>query len=205
MKIIYLLPTRWIVFHLSVQIFLFPESNRLELHVPDFPKQGKEIRTLYDFSSTRHVDARKVNDDVMGGVSSGICRINDNALIFSGHLSTRNNGGFASCFLASPVHNLQEFRYFRLRLLGDGNRYGFSAISGRTPGITHRYYFNTENGKWIDLSIPFSEFIATRRWENLGKQVPFQPTDVRELGFIAYSGPGVFELKIASIAVVQLP
>ena len=38
-----------------------------------------------------------VNDDVMGGISKSFLSINDeNNLIFSGNVSLKNNGGFAS-------------------------------------------------------------------------------------------------------------
>ena len=38
-----------------------------------------------------------VNDDVMGGISKSYLALNDeNNLIFSGNVSLKNNGGFAS-------------------------------------------------------------------------------------------------------------
>ena len=54
-----------------------------------------------------------VNDDVMGGVSSSNISINDeNNIVFSGFLSLKNNGGFASSRLNYSNETLAGVKSF---------------------------------------------------------------------------------------------
>ena len=63
-----------------------------------------------------------INDGVMGGLSRSTVRCGDDGVLFSGTLSTANNGGFASIRsrLQRPVRGLRQVR---LCYSGDGLRY----------------------------------------------------------------------------------
>lgn len=55
------------------------------------------------FTKEKHLnDWQVTNDGVMGGLSLGYTRIEDEAFIFSGNVSTENNGGFTSVFKKLP-------------------------------------------------------------------------------------------------------
>ncbi len=142
-----------------------------------------------------------VNDDVMGGVSTGSCRVVHGYFEFSRQLSTRNNGGFASCYFDNPNANVSDFKAFELDLIGDGNTYGFNIISESNRGLVHRYYFPTEKDQRIKLTIPYSSFSATRRWKNFGN-IAFDTRSVYQIGVIAYAKRNTsFRLKVISILV----
>ena len=66
----------------------------------------------------------KVNDDVMGGISTSKIRINnDGNIVFSGVLSLKNNGGFASMRLDLIDLDLEKVKSFKIKFKGDGNSY----------------------------------------------------------------------------------
>ena len=65
-----------------------------------------------------------VNDDVMGGISKSYLSLNDeNNLIFSGNVSLKNNGGFASTRMGLDRESLNGIRSFKIKFRGDGNMY----------------------------------------------------------------------------------
>ena len=67
-----------------------------------------------------------VNDDVMGGISKSNLLINDeNNLIFSGNISLKNNGGFASSRMVIVREYLDGIKSFKIKFRGDGNIYKF--------------------------------------------------------------------------------
>ncbi|MGC6507589.1 MAG: CIA30 family protein [Myxococcota bacterium] len=55
-----------------------------------------------------------LNDDVMGGVSYGVVRYDENSVVFNGEVSTDNNGGFVS--LRSPNSNFDLADYTDVEL-----------------------------------------------------------------------------------------
>ena len=63
-----------------------------------------------------------VNDNVMGGVSIGNFKIQNNRLIFFGKLSSKFNGGFASIRTRERIQ-LNSFEKINLKVIGDGNTY----------------------------------------------------------------------------------
>ena len=67
-------------------------------------------------------DWHVINDSVMGGLSVGHTQRSNQALIFSGTLSTENYGGFTSVYRKSsklPEHVTSV----NIQIKGDGNRY----------------------------------------------------------------------------------
>jgi NADH dehydrogenase [ubiquinone] 1 alpha subcomplex assembly factor 1 len=68
-----------------------------------------------------------VNDGVMGGVSAGSLSRKDGVLTFSGRVSLKNNGGFASTRSNSKLAPLGDnARAFVFRAKGDGTTYQFT-------------------------------------------------------------------------------
>ena len=63
-----------------------------------------------------------VNDNVMGGVSIGDYKTQNNQLIFYGKLSSKYNGGFASIRTRERIE-LNNFKKINLKVIGDGNTY----------------------------------------------------------------------------------
>lgn len=102
---------------------------------------------------------RIVNDGVMGGLSSSKALIENNKIIFSGNVSLKNNGGFAS--LRSPVkdYNFLAFTGIELKIKTDGKRYSIS--TKETPYFTGYFYtasFETKADEWMTIKLPFNQF-----------------------------------------------
>ncbi len=103
---------------------------------------------------------RIVNDGVMGGFSSSKVELNDDEKIyFSGNVSLKNNGGFAS--LRSPIknYNFENYSGFEIRIKGDGKIYSVSMKE--TSYFTGSFYtanFETTKDEWITIKIPFDSF-----------------------------------------------
>mmetsp|Transcript_840 Transcript_840/g.1550 ORF Transcript_840/g.1550 Transcript_840/m.1550 type:complete len:253 (-) Transcript_840:285-1043(-) len=108
-----------------------------------------------------------INDTVMGGRSSCSMEFNASkqAAVFSGVLSTANNGGFASV-RAGPT-NWQTHGASGLRVLvqGDGRRYKISAkTNDAVDSVVYQQDFFAPNGpNWTQIDLPFSNFKANWR------------------------------------------
>ena len=104
-----------------------------------------------------------VNDDVMGGISKSTVLINDKKhLIFKGYLSLENNGGFASSRLDIGKKNLNEIKFFEIKLKGDGNNY---KLRLRQKNIRASYScdFKSQKNEWIIVKLPIEDFRPTWR------------------------------------------
>jgi hypothetical protein len=102
---------------------------------------------------------------VMGGASTSSFTVTGSSGVFSGTVTTANNGGFAGCRTLpfSPALRLNSFRGLRLRVRGDGQRYKLILRDDyEWNGVAWAYSFDTRDGKWVSIDAPFSEFVPTR-------------------------------------------
>lgn len=79
-----------------------------------------------------------LNDTIMGGRSSGVCRIGPEGLVLEADV-VEQGGGFVSCRspLFSPPLNLGDYRALQLELRGDGRRYKLAvACADGVAGLT---------------------------------------------------------------------
>ncbi len=175
-------------------------------------------KTLFDFSCPT-ADLKDtwgaVDDVVMGGVSESQIRLADNKAIFSGNVSTANNGGFASVRTRNfnPPWNLSEYQGFLLTLKGDGKRYKFiSRCEEKWDGMSYCYSFDTVDGIQQTITIPFKDLTATRRAKTIPEAASFDTSRVYSLQFMLskfeydgglnpYFSPGLFVLEIETIKV----
>ena len=144
-----------------------------------------------------------INDDVMGGLSSGGMTMTGQHLHFHGELSLQNNGGFAS------VRRLASEDYahspgLRLTVKGDGRRYQLRLRQdGNLDGVAWRHEFLTDGSvQVIVLHFPdFEPVIRGRLVKNAGT---IDPAHIKQLGFlIADSLEGVFSLSILKIEILR--
>jgi len=155
-----------------------------------------------DFARADAFVWRSVNDNVMGGRSSGSGRIVDEHLRFEGAINT-NGGGFAS--LRRPLTEVQlaGVSYLRLRILQDARRYRIVLRSDQTYfGRSIAYQADippTEPDQWQEVDIPLSLLSPSI----FGRQVPaprFALPRARTLGLIIADGiDGPFQLKVDRI------
>ena len=128
-----------------------------------------DCRLIFDFT---HPNAQiketwgVVDDVVMGGVSQSNIRLAGNKAIFSGIVSTDNNGGFASVRtrnFSTPI-DLSDYEGIELKVTGDGKRYKFiTRCEGKWDGVGYCYSFDTIYNFPTTIRIPFQDLIPVFR------------------------------------------
>lgn len=158
---------------------------------------------IFDFAGLRDsTDWQIVNDDVMGGVSSSCFEILDGVgAVFSGVVSLKNNGGFASVRSLPARHDLTGCGGFVIRTRGDGRRYKFTVRTEMESGKPfYQAAFTTKRGEWEEHPFALKDFTPTFRGNVLTGVPPLNPAKVMSLGFlIADKQAGAFRLEIAWI------
>ncbi len=157
-------------------------------------------RLLIDF---KNAGAREnwqiINDDVMGGVSQSEIIFNDaGTATFQGRISLENNGGFASTRSKPHSYRLDGFIGLHVRIRGDGKEYQLRVrTDSRSDGISYRYRFATQPETWLNIRVPFSEFVPTFRGRILSNVSPISPDQIQQVGFlISDKQAGSFRLEI---------
>jgi NADH dehydrogenase [ubiquinone] 1 alpha subcomplex assembly factor 1 len=165
--------------------------------------KGTEALMLTDFSAdSPDLDWYVQNDNVMGGRSEGGFEITPGELIFSG--STNTNGGGFSSIRTRPfeARDLSKHDGIRLRVKGDGRLYTWQLqTNARYRGYPVSYWaeFDTLDGEWSTVNIPFARFYPQfRGFELDGPEL--DPSEITEFGLYIYDKKdGAFELKLDSV------
>ena len=159
-------------------------------------------RMLADYPAERsELDWFVVNDNVMGGRSEGGFKIEQGELFFGGSTNTRG-GGFSSIRTAPLELDLSSYDGVRLKVLGDGRRYTWRITTeARWRGRRVSFWadFDTTDGEWRTVDIPFANFIPQFRGYRLeGPGV--NPAEITGMGLMIYDKQdGPFELRLASV------
>jgi hypothetical protein len=114
-----------------------------------------------------------LNDTIMGGRSSGVCRIGPEGLVLEADV-VEQGGGFVSCRspLFSPPLDLSAYGALELDLIGDGRRYklavacadGVAGLTELIPGgLRWVSEFATNPEGTTTLAIPFEQLKASVR------------------------------------------
>lgn len=158
-----------------------------------------ERKNLVDFSEADRSEWYPINDGVMGGVSRSDIRPTDQGTgVFSGVLSLENNGGFASVRTKLGHRDLSEYAGLEIRVRGDGRTYQLRLrTDDRFDGIAYQVQFETRDGEWITVQIPFDRFRPTFRGRTLTDVEPLDTSSIHQMGFmLADKMPGPFSLEI---------
>jgi len=148
------------------------------------PKTTTPEITVFNFTADTPADAWQTqNDTVMGGRSDSKFSVTDDGHgRFTGHVSLKNNGGFASIQhrLDEPV-DVSGASSFQLRIKGDGKDYTFRVKSSHDQQYHHQATFPTKTiEEWETISIPFASMKA--KWRGRDVDVPnFQGDQVVHL------------------------
>ena len=145
----------------------------------------------------------KVNDGVMGGISTSKIRINnDGNIVFSGALSLKNNGGFASMRLGLNALDLAEVKSFNIKFKGDGKTYKLR-IRQNHRRVSYSHSFKSVNSKWIEKNILVSEFKPTWRGINYSNYPDLETEKINSVGLqISDKQEGTFELELKHIKAI---
>ena len=158
---------------------------------------------LTDFSQTGpDLGWYIVNDNVMGGRSEGTFEIDEDQLHFTGRTNT-NGGGFSSIRSKPLQLDLSNHEGIRLRVKGDGRRYTWRlTTNARWRGRQVSYWaeFDTKNGEWSTVDVPFASFIPQFRGFEL-KGPALDSSSITGMGLMIYDKKdGPFELYLDSVS-----
>ncbi len=210
------------------------ESSLASLNSDRFPDldlviyQGEDYAGLSNFLNKLPTDSTKVlfdftqptpalreiwgavDDVVMGGLSESQMRITGDRAIFTGNVSTNNNGGFASVRTRNftPALDLSEYEGIELRVSGDGKRYKLICrCEGRWDGVGYCYSFDTIYNFPQTIRVPFRELIPVFRAKRVADGEGFDSSKVYSIQLMQskfeYDGalnprfsPGIFGIEI---------
>ena len=140
-----------------------------------------------------------VNDNVMGGVSVGDFKIQNNKLIFFGKLSSKFNGGFASIRTRQRIQ-LKSFEKINLKVIGDGNTYQIRIKDNLSNYYSYAQDFKT-NGLEQNITLSLSEFKPVFRGTPLSLK-NFDKKLITELTFMIVSKKEPdFKLQISEVII----
>ena len=178
------------------------------MNVPDWMKRRRDCRALWRpvhrTDQQMHLERNParwqcVNDVVMGGLS--VSRVEEAApgIRFSGEISLRNNGGFAS--VRCPFQpDVFDSAGFCLHLRGDGRRYHFRLRASDAAGEpAWRAEFDTTGHDQV-IALRWADFVPVIRGRRLADHAPLDPAAMRSLGFmVADRRAGPFALHVTAI------
>ncbi|MEM1056134.1 MAG: CIA30 family protein [Bacteroidota bacterium] len=167
------------------------------LFAPSFAFAQAAPDTLLTNFSDPAASARwqTVNDNVMGGRSTGGPSFSDGLLIFEGSTNTRG-GGFSS--IRSATGGWADAEAVLLRVRGDSRRYEVDVQTGEREGffpIAYRASF-VASDEWTTIRLPVAEFTATSRGEPISGR-NFDPSKAKTVGLFIYDGrDGAFRIEV---------
>jgi monofunctional biosynthetic peptidoglycan transglycosylase len=157
---------------------------------------------LFDFSSPDSEapsNWRSIDDPVMGGVSESTFEATEAGAAFTGTVSLKQGGGFASVRAPESTYDLSEHEGLRLRVRGDGKHYWLTTYTATGGPISYRTSFHPPTD-WTIVSVPFDTLTPYRRGTKVPDAPPFDAAQIRTLGFlIADEQDGPFHLDVAWI------
>jgi hypothetical protein len=137
------------------------------------PPPQPALNSLMNFAETQNYTTQiwgPLDDVVMGGVSQSQAQATSEGLLFTGLVSTQNSGGFASIRtknFATPL-NLKGYEGVSLTVKGDGQRYKFFVRDSTSwDSIAYAISFDTAEGEWITVKLPFQEMQPVQRAKTL--------------------------------------
>ena len=142
-----------------------------------------------------------VNDNVMGGRSEGDFKQEQGHLRFSGSTNTKG-GGFSSIRTQPLQLDLSDHAGIQLTVKGDGRRYTWrltTAAQWRGRQVSYWADFDTRDGEWSTVDIPFSGFIPKFRGFELDGPA-LEPGTITGMGLMIYDNQdGPFQLQLESV------
>jgi hypothetical protein len=155
---------------------------------------------IFDFDKNSNMESwNVVNDDVMGGRSSGQLEINAQGhAVFSGMISLENNGGFSSLRYRPERIMLGDATKVRIRLKGDAKKYQLRIKANADDYYSYVANFTT-SGNWETIKIDLKDMYPTFRGRMLEKP-NFNDDHLEEIGIlIGNKKAQEFELMIDKI------
>ena len=155
---------------------------------------------IFDFSKKINISSwRVVDDEVMGGLSIGNFKINENGNgLFYGKISLENNGGFSSLRYKFNQIDVSKYSKIILRIKGDGKAYQFRIKDNSNTYYSYIQTFDTLLD-WQLVEISLSNMYPSFRGRKLA--LPnFSSKNIEEITFlIGNKKEESFQLEIDKI------
>jgi uncharacterized surface protein with fasciclin (FAS1) repeats len=180
---------------------LLMDEEMSSTHRAELSDNAREVFTFEDRSQL--ASWRIVLDGVMGGLSTGDLRLQEDSMVFTGETSLRNNGGFSSIRCGVPDGTFADADSIKLRLRGDGRDWIVGTRkNSRMGGDSYWTKFNTEDGVWQTVMIPINGM--ERHFFGQRTNGRITPQEVQGLEFYMYDKKaGPFSLEIDTIEGVR--
>ncbi|KAL3135711.1 hypothetical protein ABBQ38_006182 [Trebouxia sp. C0009 RCD-2024] len=189
-----------------------------------------ETQNVISMRSKEDLEAwEKLDDTIMGGKSGSFLQTAKEVQGFQGEYSNDSKGSYefegavwrgdliteggGFCGARTKMLNLDLHRYdgISLRVKGDGQTFKFNlktADQMNVPESTYQAQFDTVNGEWTTVYMPWHAFVPVTRAQYDAKAKPLDPAQVKQVGLVLsrfhYNSlpnqrhkPGKFELQIA--------
>ncbi|MCL6260934.1 CIA30 family protein [Aquiflexum sp. TKW24L] len=156
---------------------------------------------LFDFGIGKNFESWTiVNDGVMGGLSQSKASLDADALLFTGNVSLKNNGGFVSLRSAMGKYDLSAYSYCEIRFKSDTERKFEVLIEKDTQFYLPKFRvkFAADSKDWQTVTIPLRDFEISRMGSTIQKGIdPVALKEIQRIGFIlADKQEGAFNLWI---------
>ncbi len=141
-----------------------------------------------------------LTDNVMGGVSTSKLTYADKSLKFSGNISFRNNGGFASLRANFGKYDLSAFSEVSIRFRAENQKFALTLENSKNwwePNYKYEFQSDT-NTEWKTVKFKLSEFheevIGRKTGASINKSVL---KDICRIGIITNDKKeGTFAIEI---------
>jgi hypothetical protein len=159
-------------------------------------------KLVFDFGneSGNTKDWVALTDNVMGGVSTASLNYNTGSLDYSGNVSFKNNGGFASLRTNFGAYDLSEFTHVTIRFKSEKQKFAFTLENTKSwwePN--YKYEFQSEEKTdWKTISFKLMDFHEEILGRKTGKSINKSILkDVCRLGIITNDKKeGPFSIEI---------
>jgi hypothetical protein len=140
-----------------------------------------------------------VVDGVMGGKStSNITELN-NSMLFSGDISLKNNGGFASIRGGRNYENLSKYSTVEVKYRSAGQDFALRLLKHEAFYLPYfKHNFETTDWNWDTVSIPLEVFEEYRLNDETGSSLTNEELEkINRLGIIVSNKiEGMFKIEI---------
>ncbi|MCU0402029.1 MAG: CIA30 family protein [Algoriphagus sp.] len=156
---------------------------------------------IFDFGEGKEFGRWSIiNDGVMGGLSQSQAKLDEDALLFCGNVSLKNNGGFVSLRGALGDYDLSEYRFCEIRYKSDTDRKFELLIEKETPFYLPKYRakFGSKTQDWVTITIALKDLEISRIGATSRQGIDAKDlNDIQRIGFIlADKQEGSFQLWI---------
>lgn len=158
------------------------------------------IQLIFDFTKKSNINSwRIVDDSVMGGISQGNFKVNENGNgLYFGNVSLGNNGGFSSLRYRFDKIDVKKYSKVILSIKGDGKNYQFRVKDKYRNYYSYITVFQT-SGDWQLVEINLSQMYPAFRGRRLNLD-NFSSNFIEEIAIlIGNKKPQRFQLEIDKI------